>query len=78
MYAIRSYYGKVSEECLPVNERCPLRPMSPYAVSKVTQDFMGVQYYLSHGLECIRVRPFNHVGERQSPAFVLPARNNFV
>jgi GDP-4-dehydro-6-deoxy-D-mannose reductase len=66
-------YGKVEEQDLPIDEQCPLRPMSPYAVSKITQDFMGLQYYLSYGLECIRVRPFNHVGERQAPVFVLPA-----
>lgn len=66
-------YGKVDEQYLPIDESCPLRPMSPYAVSKIAQDFMGLQYYLSYGLECIRVRPFNHVGERQAPAFVLSA-----
>lgn len=66
-------YGKVDEASLPIDEHCPLRPMSPYAVSKIAQDFMGLQYYLSYGLECIRVRPFNHVGERQPPVFVLPA-----
>jgi GDP-4-dehydro-6-deoxy-D-mannose reductase len=66
-------YGKVEETDLPIDEQCPLRPMSPYAVSKIAQDFMGLQYYLSYGLECVRVRPFNHVGERQAPVFVLPA-----
>lgn len=66
-------YGKVDPSNLPIDESCPMRPISPYAVSKITQDFMGLQYYLSYGLECIRVRPFNHVGERQAPAFVLSA-----
>jgi len=66
-------YGKIEEQNLPTDEACPLRPMSPYAVSKIAQDFMGLQYWLSYGLECVRVRPFNHVGERQAPAFVLPA-----
>ncbi len=66
-------YGKVATENLPISESCPLRPMSPYAVSKVTQDFMGLQYYLSYGLPVIRVRPFNHVGEYQTDQFVLAA-----
>ncbi len=65
-------YGKVSVENLPISESCPLRPMSPYAVSKVAQDFMGLQYFLSYGLPVIRVRPFNHVGEYQTDQFVLP------
>jgi len=66
-------YGKVAVENLPISESCPLRPMSPYAVSKITQDFMGLQYFLSTGLHVIRVRPFNHVGEYQTEQFVLPA-----
>lgn len=66
-------YGKVSEQDLPINENCPLKPMSPYAVSKITQDFMGLQYFLSYNLPVIRVRPFNHTGPGQPPLFVLPA-----
>jgi len=66
-------YGKVIATDLPISESCPLRPMSPYAVSKVAQDFMGLQHFLSYGLPVIRVRPFNHVGEWQTEQFVLPA-----
>lgn len=63
-------YGNPSAEDLPLNERAPLRPQSPYAVSKVAQDFMGYQYWAEHRLRCVRVRPFNHIGPRQSPRFV--------
>ena len=42
-------YGMVYEEELPIRETNPLRPLSPYAVSKVTQDVMGYQYFKSYG-----------------------------
>lgn len=64
-------YGLVDKEDLPIDEETPLRPVSPYAVSKITQDFLGFQYFLSYGLKIIRVRPFNHIGPRQSPRFVV-------
>ncbi len=65
-------YGLVREEDLPVDEGTPLRPVSPYAVSKIAQDMLGLQYHLSHGLDAIRLRPFNHIGPRQRPGFVAP------
>lgn len=65
-------YGLVRPEELPLTEESPLRPNSPYGVSKVTQDMLGLQYYLSHRLPVIRVRPFNHIGPRQAPGFVAP------
>lgn len=63
-------YGRGSDE--PLDEAAPLRPTTPYAVSKIAQDFMGLQYFLSYGMKIVRVRPFNHVGERQAPGFVVP------
>jgi GDP-4-dehydro-6-deoxy-D-mannose reductase len=66
-------YGRVPPEALPVNEACPLRPDSPYSVSKVGQDYLGLQYFLSYQLPIVRVRPFNHIGPRQNPKFVAPA-----
>ncbi len=65
-------YGLVSPDQLPVTEDTPLRPLNPYAVSKVAQDFLGLQYHLSHGVFAVRVRPFNHIGPRQRPGFVVP------
>lgn len=64
-------YGVVSEKDLPVDEETKLRPASPYAVSKIAQDFLGLQYYYAHKLPIIRVRPFNHIGPRQAPNFVV-------
>ncbi len=63
-------YGMIAPDELPITEATPLRPYSPYAVSKIAQDMLGYQYYASHGLPIVRVRPFNHIGPRQSPAFV--------
>jgi GDP-4-dehydro-6-deoxy-D-mannose reductase len=65
-------YGLVKPDELPIKETNPLRPTSPYAVSKVAQDMLGLQYHFSHKLFTVRVRPFNHIGPRQSLGFVAP------
>ncbi len=65
-------YGQVAAADLPLREDVPLRPTSPYGVSKIAQDFLGLQYHLSHGLRTVRVRPFNHIGPRQRRGFVAP------
>lgn len=65
-------YGLISPEDLPVDEDTPLRPTSPYGLSKVAQDLMGLQYHLTHNLHVIRARPFNHMGPRQRVGFVAP------
>jgi len=64
-------YGLVQPEDLPIDEETPLRPMNPYAVSKIAQDYLGYQYHISHGLDIVRVRPFNHIGPRQGLGFVV-------
>jgi len=66
-------YGAIEPTDLPLNENTPLRPASPYAVSKVTQDMLTMQYHLSHQLDLIGMRPFNHIGPRQNDRFVVPA-----
>ena len=63
-------YGLVYPEELPIRETNPLRPLSPYAVSKVAQDLMGYQYYKSYGLHVVRTRAFNHTGPRRGENFV--------
>lgn len=68
--ASNQVYGEVEGGQLPINEDTPLRPNNPYGVSKVAQDMLGLQYHLSHGLDVLRVRAFNHIGPRQNPVFV--------
>lgn len=66
-------YGHVTPADLPLDEDTPFQPASPYAVSKVAQDMLGLQYHLNYDLFIVRVRPFNHIGPRQRAAFVAPA-----
>ncbi len=63
-------YGLVHESELPIRETNPLRPLSPYAVSKVAQDLMGYQYWRSYGLPIVRTRAFGHEGPRRGDVFV--------
>jgi GDP-4-dehydro-6-deoxy-D-mannose reductase len=65
-------YGLVYPDEIPVKETNPFRPLSPYAVSKIAQDMLGLQYHLSNGLDVVRARPFNHIGPRQGLGFVAP------
>ncbi|MBI4629159.1 MAG: GDP-mannose 4,6-dehydratase [Candidatus Rokubacteria bacterium] len=62
-------YGLVHEHETPITEQSPLRPLSPYAVSKVTQDLMGYQYWKSYGQHIVRSRAFNHSGPRRGDVF---------
>lgn len=63
-------YGKVLPSEVPVKENNPLRPLSPYAVSKVAQDMLAYQYNQSYGFKTIRTRAFNHEGPRRGEVFV--------
>jgi GDP-4-dehydro-6-deoxy-D-mannose reductase len=58
-------YGYVKPDELPIKETNPLRPLSPYAVSKVTQEMLAYQYFRSFGLKNIVTRGFNHTGPRR-------------
>lgn len=63
-------YGLVHPDEVPIKEDNPLRPLSPYAVSKVAQDMMAYQYFQSYGLKTVRTRGFNHTGPRRGDVFV--------
>lgn len=63
-------YGYTPPEEIPVAETAALRPLSPYAVSKVTQDLLGYQYHRSYGMKIVRTRAFNHTGPRRGSVFV--------
>jgi GDP-4-dehydro-6-deoxy-D-mannose reductase len=64
-------YGFVHPLELPISETQAFHPLNPYAVSKVAQDLLGLQYHLAHGMRIIRLRPFNHFGPGQSDRFVV-------
>lgn len=66
-------YGAVPPAELPIDETRPLAPINPYATSKAAQDLVAAQYARSHGLDVVRVRPFNHIGPGQDDRFVVPA-----
>jgi GDP-4-dehydro-6-deoxy-D-mannose reductase len=63
-------YGMVYPGEVPIKETNPLRPLSPYAVSKVGQDMLGYQYYMSYQMDVVRTRGFNHTGPRRPAIFV--------
>lgn len=66
-------YGLVLPEETPITEAAPLRPLSPYGVSKVAQDMLGYQYHKSYGMRIIRTRAFNHTGPRRGEVFATSA-----
>lgn len=65
-------YGAVQDSTFPINESTPLRPLNPYAVSKITQEMLALEYYLAYALDVVILRPFNHTGVGQTNNFVIP------
>ncbi len=66
-------YGVVTQDELPLAETSELRPSTPYAASKVASEFIGLQEFRGANQDVIIVRPFNHVGPKQSERFVVSA-----
>ena len=64
-------YGQVRKDEVPINENNPFRPASPYAVSKVGEDMLALQYWLSWKIKTIRTRMFTHTGPRRGEVFAL-------
>ena len=62
-------YGQVDPLDIPIKESCPLRPTSPYAVSKTTQDHLGFAYWKSYGMKIIRTRMFAYFNPRRADLF---------
>lgn len=63
-------YGLIHPDEVPIKETNPLRPMSPYGVSKVAQVLLSRQYHMSYGLKIVLTRAFNHTGPRRGEVFV--------
>jgi len=62
-------YGQVDPENVPINEKCPFNPSSPYAVSKVAQDLLGYTYFVSYNMKIIRTRMFSYLNPRRGDLF---------
>jgi GDP-mannose 4,6-dehydratase len=62
-------YGQVDPKNVPIKEDAPMRPVSPYAVSKAAQDLLGWSYFVSYGLPIIRTRMFAYLNPRRADLF---------
>jgi GDP-4-dehydro-6-deoxy-D-mannose reductase len=66
-------YGMTSGRNLPIVEEQPLNPVSPYAVARVSQEFLGRLYAGGYGLDIVLTRSFNHIGPGQRSTFAIPS-----
>lgn len=64
-------YGEVEETKLPLTEDHPLKPLSPYAVARISQEMLSKIYTDGYGLDIIITRSFNHIGPGQKENFVI-------
>lgn len=62
-------YGQVDPKYVPITEDTPLRPVSPYAVSKTAQDLLGYSYFISYKMPIIRTRMFAYLNPRRADLF---------
>ena len=62
-------YGVVDPARVPIDEETPMRPASPYAVSKAAQDMLGWSYFLSYGMRIVRTRMFTYLNPRRGDLF---------
>jgi len=58
---------------VPIDEKHPLQPQSPYSASKIGADMMAMSFYNAFNLPAVIARPFNTYGPRQSARAVIPA-----
>ena len=62
-------YGQVQPHEVPIREEQPMRPASPYAVSKVAQDLLGYTYFVAYKMRIIRTRMFAYLNPRRTDLF---------
>lgn len=63
-------YG--TAQYVPIDEKHPLQPQSPYSASKIGADAMAMSFFNTYNLPLTTVRPFNTYGPRQSARAVIP------
>lgn len=71
-------YGQVSEKDVPIKETCPFRPASPYAVSKVGEDMLALQYWLSYKIRTIRTRMFTHSVSKWTAVIIRDSKSGLI
>jgi GDP-4-dehydro-6-deoxy-D-mannose reductase len=64
-------YGNVTEQDIPLREDMPLRPVSPYAVARVSQEMLSQIYAKGYNVDVVITRSFNHIGPGQKDIFVV-------
>jgi len=64
-------YGSVRDEDLPLREDHKLNPLSPYAVARISQEYLSMVYTEGFGIDIILTRSFNHIGPKQKKVFVV-------
>jgi len=65
-------YGVLGDAGKSVTEETPMKPMTPYAISKAAQEQMGYAYAKAYGMNICMTRSFNHGGAGQKPGFMIP------
>jgi NAD dependent epimerase/dehydratase len=63
-------YG--TAQYVPIDEKHPKQPQSPYSASKIGADAMAMSFYNAFGLPVVIARPFNTYGPRQSARAIIP------
>jgi NAD dependent epimerase/dehydratase len=63
-------YG--TAQYVPIDEKHPLQPQSPYSASKIGADSIAISFHNAYGLNVTIARPFNTYGPRQSARAVIP------
>lgn len=66
-------YGQQDASAYPIAETAPLRPLTPYAAAKATQELIALQMQRSTGLHVICTRSFNHSGAGHGEMYLLPS-----
>jgi len=63
-------YGRITSNKMPISENCKLTPTNLYALTKVTQELLGLRVYYRQGYDVMSTRPFHATGPKQPERFV--------